>query len=215
MPENPVPILRINVSFPESPKKAIDRKILLKKLKSWVRKEKSSLSIENVKFDRDQVYFSKNEYFFQAQFKKPIQIMFAVKDPQKNLEFCNDVANKILNFLNVILEESVSNAEVSTDYQFLLDDVKDLPKTIVGESRLAKINEVTKLPIQIKGIIFQYKKSNRSNMVVSSGNAKDINMIFISEQKMKETLPWDLVVSQYSEMNDMERIVRELGKIGD
>jgi hypothetical protein len=212
MSKAPPPLLRIDITFPNSPKHAKDRKSLLKKLKSWIREEKKMLSIEEISFERNSVSLSREEFFWAAKFQKPISTVLAVRDPEKNIELANDFGNKIMNYLKIILEKFAMSAELNTEMQDFSTKIEGLAKNLIGETRLARINEITKMSFLPLGIAFEYEKGERSTIFFAVGK-EDVNALYItSSLSLKDTLPWDVVLSEYREIKECEQILTKLAK---
>lgn len=211
MPRKPPKnLLKIRISFPNSPKYAKDRKAILKKLKAWIREEKESLSIEEVKFERNAVSLMREEFFWHAKFQKPISTFFAIRDPEKNIELANEFGNKILNYLKTILDKFAFEAELTTDVENYSIKLEDLARKMIGESRLARINEITKKTLHPLGVIFEYEKDGRANMFMAASKNGDNALFAISSLSFKDTIPWDVVLSEYTEMKEFEQTISKL-----
>ena len=210
MSKVPPNILRIDIVFPKSPKYAKDRKSLLKKLKSWIREEKKSLSIQDTSFKPNSVSLSREEFLWVAKFRKPISTILAVRDPEKNIELANDFGNKVLNYLKTILGKFASGAEVTTDAENYSVKLEGLGRKIIGETRLARINEITKKTFDPLGIIFQYKKGERTNIFMAASRGDEHALFILSDFSFKDTIPWDTVLSEYNEIKECEQTIVKL-----
>ena len=210
MVKAPPNILRIDFSFPNSPKYAKDRKSLLKKLKSWIREEKISLSIQKTSFERNAVSLMREEFFLGAKFRKPILTFLIIRDPEKNIKLANEFGNKILNYLKTILGKFAYDAEVNTTMENYSVKFEGLARKLIGESRLARINETAKKSFDPLSIGFEYEKDGRIIFFMVAAK-KEASALFVSSSfSFKDAIPWDVVLSEYTEIKECEQLVAEL-----
>lgn len=168
------------------------------------------MSIEEAKFERNAVSLIREEFIWRARFQKPISTFLVIRDPEKNIELANEFGNKILNYLKTILEKFAYEAKVNTTVENYSLKLEGLARKLIGETKLARINEITKKSFDPLGIVFEYEKDGRSNMFMAGSKGKASAFFVASSFSFKDTIPWDVVLSEYNEIKECEKTVTEL-----
>lgn len=148
----------------------------------------------------------------RATFRKPISIILAIKDPEKNIELANTFGNKVLNYLKTILGKFARDASIETEIRNYPIKMESLARKAIGETRLAKINEIAKKTSDPVGVIFNYKENERDiTFMVAHGDKRDEQILYVlSDFSFKDTIPWDAVLSEYNQINECKKVITSL-----
>lgn len=210
-------LLKIGISFPKAPKKAKDKKIPFTKLLSLIEKSKESLPVK-VRSERRRRYVAldSDEFMFAISFGKSgatIRVRVMVHDPEKNIDIANEVGNKIINFMNTILGEGATEPIVISDKTTLFpEEIPNVCKKIVGEKRIAEINEEVKQILTPIGIFVEYKTDDRE-FVLASISIEEGAEALLSRITYKGKVPFDLLRKEYDELANPAEILKKLSDV--
>lgn len=209
MPKKSPVILDIRLSFPKTPGKAKDRKELYEKFKLSLQQE--TPTFEEVEFDgraRSATLLSE-KFLWYLEFKKPIRAIIAVKSPEENIDKMNTLFNKLVGYLNAILGDIISGAKVTSSKELLLKRTDVLIQRLIDESVLEKMNRKLKTTIKPMAIGLTYKRKERENAILTASFKKKGPAFLISSHVLKANIPWDLVLKEKTELNILEREIKE------
>lgn len=205
-------IFKVQLTFPKSPKKAEERKALLDKVKAWIEEQKETSPFKKTETHRRMVYLEGDNSMFGVGFGKLMAARAAVIDPNLNLEAANELGNRVLAYVNVVLGERASGARVTTSLNKSSKRISRLPKALLGETRLAKLSEIAKKNLVVNGLIFSFDVDDR-NVVSFVFGAKGMSThYFGSSDKMESVIPLDLLKSEYAIFSKSEDVIERLRK---
>jgi len=203
-------IFTLRINFPKTPKKKTKRKLYKEKLESWIKQEKNTMPFEKVKFSKTRIQLISDEFLFFADFGKPIQIILATRQPEKNLEKLNEIGNKIFSYLNTIMPQVVVEVEFESEYTIEEKKKRNLAKKVIGDSRIARISEIMKFPWNPIGLLFTWKTNSRQNLVMCA-SADKRNMIFwSSSSSWKNNIPLDAILKEKEEFLKFKDVISKL-----
>ncbi len=194
--------------------KAKERRELLRKMKSLVERDKESLFIKSVKSDARAYSLSLKSEEFECfvWFAEPIRIDISVNKMQKNLNRVNNLANKIVNYLRTIMGKLLGNGRVMAVQTGTSDFAVNIAKKFVDESRLVRINELTKRTLEPLGICFRYE-SNKHENVVTTLQGEDHGMqLVMTTCEEPEIMPWDFIMEEYNNLKESLDIIGKLAQ---
>lgn len=207
-------LLVLEISFPKAPKKAKDKTVLFDKFLSLVKEIKESLPVEVKSYKRTRhVVLDSEEFRFDVVFGKRGSIVrtnAVVHTPEKNLDTANEVGNKVINYLNIILGEGATGSLVRCNKTTLYPQkTVNLGRKIIGEGKIAKINEKVKQTLSPAGIAFEYKANDREFTFATFANERGADL-FLSRITYKGEMPFDLLRKEHNELGEPARVVKKL-----
>ena len=208
--------LTVTILFHKTPKKGVERGALFKKLRSLLKQERKSLPFENIEFDgRARVaVLAAKEFYSVISFLKPFTMTLIVTNPLKSIEKTNELANTLVNYMNTVLGEYAKGAEVRTsEFSPWKKGKINLARKLIGERKIAKINESIKKTLDPFGLLFEFSSNGRKNIMVTALLEKRGSVLALSRYTYKNALPWDLLSSEHSNLLDCMRIIDKLSKV--
>jgi hypothetical protein len=184
------------------------------KLQAWLTDEKASMPFEKMKPSKSQIIILESkDFLFTADFrKKTLTMVFGVTDPLQNIEKLNEVSNKIFSYLNTIMPQEVKEVKVNTDFIVGTKGEANFSKRVIGDARIAKIAEITKIPWNPEAIIFEWKEGDRESLAMV-GNIRAMEMIlFASSFKWENSLPLDAMLLEKREFLKFEEMIKKVWK---
>jgi hypothetical protein len=194
-------------------KKLEERKLLFAKMKSLVEKDKELLPTKKITCKRNMMFLTADDFGAVISFDKPISLYIRVeKDLEKNKNRIKELANKLINYLNILLGESAKGATISSTLVVPTREGIDLPKKIVEETKLAKINEIAKKRLHPKGITFEYTSNEHENLVMYHYDKKVTLTVVMSSLEYKDLIPWDFTEEEYKNLKESIDIIGRLAQ---
>lgn len=213
MSEKELSIFNLEVNFPQSPKKAVDRRTLLKKMRSLIEKERELLPFEGIKFEKNLIAMISKKFYITISSEKPMSVKIVITRPDKNMQKGNDLGNKVLNYVNTILGDFGKGAKVSSAEIFPLVEKVNLARKIIEERKIAKLNELTKKTINPTGLVFNYSADGRDNILMTFHFEKVSVISALSRYTYKSALPWDLLLIEHNELVNSTKIIDKLAEM--
>jgi len=201
-------ILGLHISFPKAPKEREKREALFNKFLSLIEENKESLHVE-IKSDKRKrdVILDSDEFMFVISFGKKIPLAHVfVHEPEKNLDTANEFGNKFINYLNTILGEYAIESHVDSHKTISYPKI-DLSRKIIGEMRIAKINEKVKQTLSPVSVLFEYKINNREFAFATTSTEQSV---LLSRIIYKDKLPFDLLQIECNELENPANIIKKL-----
>lgn len=201
----------IEIRFPKAPKKAKDREVLFNKFLSLIEESKESLPVR-VKSNkrRRQIILDSDEFMFTISFRKILSTKILVNHPEENIDTVNEVGNKVINYMNTILGDKATNSSVFFSKRiFRPEKIINLCKKLIGEPRLAKINEEVKQPLNPIGVYFEYELKGKELGFMTFSNERSAEAIFC-KSTYKDKIPFNLLRKEYNELASPTEIIKKL-----
>lgn len=190
-----------------------ERKILLNKMKSLIERDRESLPTKDISYTKKTISLEADDFACLISFSKPISIQIVIgKDFQKNKNRVNDMANKLVNYVNTILGKSAKNANIFTSLISPTGKGTNLSRKFVDETRLARINELTKKTFNPKGIMLEYTSGKRENAILHFYGEKETFIAVLTKFKYEDSIPWDFIQEEYKNLKESIDIVGKLSQ---
>ena len=207
-------LLILEISFPKSPKKAAQRRELLKKMRSLIEQEGESLPFKDVTSKRNRINLTTEEFLSSVTFTKSLPVMILLKNPAENIEEGNKLGNTLVNYVNTIFGNYAKGAKVSSNEMTPWKKGQfNLARKLIGERKIAKINELIKKTLNPIGILFEYSVEDRTNVVLTVQRGEEIGSLVFSDYTLKNTLPWDLISNEYAALVDCMKIIDKISAV--
>ena len=206
--------LELEISFPKAPKKAKDKTTLFDKLLSLVEESKESLPVEVKSYKkRRHLILDSEEFRFDIFFGKRgsiVRTRALVHTPEKNLDIANEVGNKVISYMNTILGEGATGSRVMSEKTILYPKKTiNLSRKIIGEGKIAKINEKVKRTLSPVGVFFEYKVNERDFSFATFSNKKAVEAL-LSSITYKDKMPFDLLRTEHNKLSEPAGVVKKL-----
>lgn len=207
-------MVSFHITLPMTRKQKLkERKILLEKIKTLIERDRESLPTKDISYEKKTITLEADEFGCLISFSKPISIHMVVdKGFPKNKNRVNDLANKLVNYFNTVLGKSAKDAKMSASLISPTGKGINLARKVVEETRLAKINELTKKTFNPKGIMFEYTSDKRKNIIMHFYDEKGIFMAILSEFRYKDSIPWDFIQEEYKNLKESIDIIAKLSQ---
>ena len=202
-----------SVLFPLSvKKKAQDRDMLFKRMRALLEKEEESLSVRKILYKKRYVFLEDEQFRGILYFGKPISFRISImKDFQENKVRVNSFANKLMNYLNIVLGESAKKTRITTAYAIEDPSITNLVKKFVDETRVAKISETIKRTVTPIGILFEFESGKHKNTVMQVGNSPTTSILSVMSHCIhSESLKWDFIKDEYE---NLEQVIQATGRV--
>lgn len=202
----------LGVSFPKSPKKAKERKILFTKMETWVNEHRKTFSVNDIEFRRrmNLIAFIDDDIVLGVSFRKPIQVRIGLTDPDSSLKAANVLGNQILIYLNALLGKEAKGVTTKTSLDIFRKQTSKLPKRILGESRLAELSEIARTNLFFNGAILTCKIDDRNFFFLIYGRENVDGRYFSSERELMDVVPLDILKSEYEVLSKSKEILKRL-----
>lgn len=213
MPKKEETLLSLDITFSKSPKKAVDRRALLKKMRSLIEKERESLPFEDITFEKNLIAMVTKKFFFAISSGKPMSMKIALRKPKKNIEEGNDLGNRVVNYVNTIFGDFGKRAKGFSMEIFPLKERVNLARKIIEERKIAKLNELTRKTMNPVGLMFEYSGDGRENLLISFQFERASGVGAFSRYTYKDSLPWDLLLSEHNVLVNSAKIIDKLAEV--
>lgn len=205
MPKKDENVIQMSIMFNQAPKKAMERKMLFNKVKKWISDKEKELRIEKIEIKRNSVILStKRKFKFLLSFKEGIIFSSVIEDPKENIEDANQIGNKIINYLNTILGERASGVSVNVLHSIMTQKRSLLPRKLIKEEEVAKINELTKRIMNPIGVMFEYELDDRDVSLLIMSMKETSACATASRRSLDDIVPWDFIKNEYKVLNTEE-----------
>jgi len=200
-----------SINFPNAPKDAKNRKEFFEKTLSLIDSNISDFSMFNYNIGKKkkEIKLEHVDMVIIISFYKKSSIRFIINNPEDNIEMANNVGNKIINFLSNVLGSYSEKSGINS----LITEIRpieiNLTEKIIGNDRIIKINEIIKHKINPLGIAFEIFIDERSFFLSNFYSDKSLQ-IFSSVLKYENTLPFDLLINEYKELDRTKQIMKDM-----
>lgn len=204
--------LNIAIRFTRAPKSKKELGLLFDKMRSLVESMKKSFNLPNrmIEYEKRRINFYSKNSGFSVFFERPITIIGVIENPKKNIKVANKISNKIINFTSTVIGESAKYANVrASKKHFIPKKSINLAKKMLGEARIAKINEATKLTLSPLMIAFEYKLKDYENLIMQISNDK-VGYVVSSTVTYKDGIPFDFLSIINEKLDKSEKIIKKL-----
>jgi len=205
--------LSFGISFPNAPKSEKELELLFNKMRSLVKSVSFGRYIK-IGFKKRRINFFAKNFGVSVSFEKRIIIAANVPNAnnKKNLEAANKISNKVINYTTTIIGEPAKYAKVYGDRTHLIPKkITNLAEKILGEAKIAKINEITKIKLNPTIIGFDYKLKNQMHTILCLSNSKGAYSV-ISRITYRDTIPFDLLYILNKRLIGLEKTIKLLDK---
>lgn len=200
-----------SISFPNAPKDAKNRKEFFEKTISLIDSNISDFSMFNYNIGKKkkEIQLEHVDMVITISFYKRSSIRFIINNPEDNIEMANTVGNKIINFLSNVLGSYSEKSGINS----LITEIRpleiNLTEKIIGNDRIIKINEIIKHKINPLGIAFEINIDEKSFFISHFYSDKSIQLVS-SVLKYETTLPFDLLINEYKELDGAKQIMKDM-----
>ena len=206
--------VNFEIAFPLAPKEREVKQTAFNELLSLLAGDKERIKVD-LKPDKEnlRLFLNSDEFGFGIFFKERVSVSVSVSNPKKNIERVNEIGNKILSFINIVLGKGAAGSRIMTTIT-TIDKEKEsinLSKKIIGDTRLAKINNKVKLQLNPSGITLEYKLKDRDFLIGSFSN-RTLEM-FTTHNSYKDVIPFDVLLSEYNELESSKKVIESLSSI--
>lgn len=146
------------------------------------------------------------------EFGRRVSTGIMVDNPTENMTRANRIVDKVINYINTIFTEASGGARVFS-LSFTVSTTKEpinLAKRIIGDKRIAEINEYLKQTIDPSSLTFGYKKDEKRYDVTYSFSKERILKVLSSSMVYKERLPFNLLEKEISDFAAPIELIRRL-----
>jgi len=213
MPKKEETLLSLEITFPKSPEKAVNRRALLKKMRSLIEKERESLPFEDITFEKNLITMVTKKLFSVISFGKPMSITIMLREPEKNIKEAKDLANRVVNYVNTVFEDFGKGAKVFSFEMFPSEERVNLARKIIDERKIVKLNELTKKTLNPVGLMFEYSVDGRDHLLLSFQFERTSGVGAFSRYTYKDALPWDLLLSEHNALANCAKIIDKLAEV--
>lgn len=194
-----------------------DRDLAFRKFLSLLEEEKESLVACDIRVNkqRRRIILDSEDSLFTFSFGKRPSTNIGVNDPEKNKASANQIGNKVVTYLNSILGDVAIGSKVaSSKTLFHPMKQKNLAEKLLGVGRIAKINELVKQAVRPFSISFEYKLGEKNFIFTSFCPSEEgYGELIISGITYKDSLPFDLLDKEITELSNTEGIFKKLYEI--
>ena len=203
--------LQCFVRFQEIEKKDSDQKYA--KFAGLIEENKdvfpSKVIVNNAK---KRVLLDAKDFAFEITFRKPILVNIMVNNPYENKAIANEVSSKVINYLNTVLNEGANGARVVCSLMTNTSSKKvNLAAKLLGEGRIARINEIVGQSLKPLSIGFEYKLGEKDfmfSLFISGSNLQ----ILASSTVYKDKMPFNLLEKEIGELDNPASTIKRLSE---
>lgn len=203
-----------HVIFPRTQKaKAKERRSFHSKMKSILERDKQALRVKDISVKKDMITLETEEIEIMIGFKKTVTLFLTVSELEKNKTRLNNLANKLVNYLNTVTGEYAKDPRVSLFSTTLRKEGANLSRSFVEETTLARINELAKKTLKPTGIAFEYKSGDHENFILTLHDEKSGSLdLIMSKRDYKGMIPWDFALEEYNNLKEVMNIIGKLAQ---
>jgi hypothetical protein len=205
------PTVNFDISFPLAPKEKKEKLTAFSELLSLIADDKERLKVDlKPNKTKLEIILSSDEFGFGVYLKERVSVNIGVADPEKNIKKVNEIGNEILSFISTVLGEGATGSKImtTTTTRDKGRESINLSKKIIGDTRLAKINNKIKLQLNPLGIFFEYKLNERDFLIGSLSN-RTVEM-FTSHKTYKDAIPLNVLLNEYHELKKPKKVMELL-----
>jgi len=201
------------VFFPNSPEDTESKIDIYNKLSKLI---ESFDRPQNVKFrsNRKQrsIVLDADEFEIRTKCLKKLSTEASIVNPDKNLDAVNHIWSSVINYINAVLGDAAKGAKIATSkVTCKKEKPSNLSKKIIGETRLAKINENVKRSLSPLGIVFEYEHEGR-RYTLALYSKRPAETVY-SYKTCEEQLPFDFIKMEYKKLDEPESRIKDLYQV--
>lgn len=201
----------IKLKFPNM-QKSQENLAYLGKFKSWIQEEMKSMPFKKMKSTKHQITLQSKDFLLVLLSEKQMELVLAAKKPRENLNQLNDLSNKIFSYLNTTVPEGTKKVDVGTDLYLIEKGESNFAKKVIGDSRIAKICEITKSQWNPFGILYEWKTESRTYIAMIGGYGSENTLALSSAFTWQNGLPLDAIIVEKEELFKFEESVGKIMK---
>jgi hypothetical protein len=201
--------LQCFVSFPEAKEKDIGVKYA--KFATLIEENRNVFpSKVIVKKAKKRVLLDAKDFAFEISFGKRILINIMVRNPYENKAIANEVSNKVINYLNTVLNEEANGARINCALTTISSEKKvNIAAKLLGEGRIARINELAGQSLKPLSIGFEYKFGEKDFMLSLFTSESSLQLLG-SHMVYKDRIPFNFLEKEIDELDNPASIIQRL-----
>lgn len=202
--------VNFEIIFPLAPKEKRSKQTIFYDVLSLIQDNKKRLNIDAKSNKKElRIILSSANFGIGIFFKKTILIKIGLADPKKNIKELYKIGDEILNFIKTVLGHGAIGSKIMSTIMIhdREKEFENLSKKIIGDKRLAEINNMVKLQLNPTGIIFDYKQNGRDFLIVMYSERNDV--MITTRNTYKESIPFGALQSEYEELEKSEKVIIE------
>lgn len=211
-------ILQISMTyeifFPHSPEDVKTKNDIFNKLLSLIKNlDKPQNTTFKSNKSKRRMFLGSDNFCIDIRWLKKFSTEISLVNPRENLDSVNQVTNEILNYINTVLgEKAKESSAIITKVTCKLGKSLNLSKQIIGEKRLAEINEILERTLNPVGVIFAYEREDIKYILgVYSGRRAETVHIY---KEYKEPIPFNFIKDVYNkEFPEPEQLIKKLYQV--
>jgi hypothetical protein len=204
--------LTFEIFFPKSPEDTKTKEDAYSKLLELIERSEKA---ENVKLTSDKnkktITLDSDELHVHIRYIKKLSVLVELVRPETNIESANDAMNSVLNYINSVLGVNAKESKAVSSKIVCKEKLSDL-KRVIGEEKLAEINQRAKRVLKPFGIMFEYKLPHR-RYILGIYSDRPAEVIY-SYRDYNEPIPFNFISTEYKAFKHPEKIIEKLYQEG-
>jgi hypothetical protein len=203
--------LQCFVRFQKIKKK--DKDLAYAKFATLIEENKDVLPVKaTVNHAKKRILLDAKDFAFEITFGKMILVNIMVNNPYENKAIVNEVSSKVINYLNTVLNEGANGARVACSLMTITSKKKvNLAEKLLGEGRIARVNEIVGQSLKPLSIGFEYKLGEK-NFMLSLFSSKSSVQILASSTVYKDKMPFNLLEKEIGELDHPVSTIKRLSE---
>lgn len=161
---------------------------------------------------KKRVLLDAKDFAFEITFGKLILVNMMVNNPYENKAIADEVGGKVINYLNTILNEGANGARVVCNLMTTTPEKKtNLAAKLLGEGRIARVNEIVGQSLKPLSIGFEYKLGEK-NFMLSLFTSEFNVQIVASSTVYKDKMPFNLLEKEMAELDNPTSTIKRLSE---
>jgi hypothetical protein len=199
-----------SITFPKTLKKE-EASEVFDKFISLVQENKATFPPKlTFKKTKRRIVFDSENFTCAVSFGKQMEARVILNNPYENRKMANEIGSKIVNYLNTVLGEKATGARVfCTLLKVIEKGANNIPEKLLGDARIARINEVVGRALRCETIGFNFKIDEKEYMFAIFFREISSELLG-SEMVYKDKLPFDLLETEIEGFHNPEKLIKEL-----
>lgn len=171
-------------------------------------KNRWGAEVKSIK-SKNRIFIGSRELKVFMVFKKKIALEMDVNEPDKNknISKANEMAKNVIAVINAILGDGANGSIVTVRKRIAYDEASiNLSKRLIGNSRIAKINEQAGQTLTPFNIMFDYQIDDKSYLVCFMEGSETA----VSYRTYKDAIPFNLLEIEYGELENPVKVIEKL-----
>lgn len=161
--------------------------------------------------EKKRVLLDAKDFVLTIRFDDRVSVRIVVHDPYVNRIVAGEIGSKIINYLSTVLGEDATEGVVGSTLVSFSPKTSGLASKLLGEGRMARINELAEQPLRPFSIAFDFTIGDKDFMFIEIAD-KETTLMLSSRTIYKDKIPFNFLEKEIADLDIPATIAKKLTK---